>query len=1020
MEEKKKKNVLENWRIKTKFPNLKKLGKKNPPKPAKKLMYRRSISVPDLHMIKSHLSEDINSAEGQICGISPVPSDSGSNSSSTANDGPIYMETVHEVHFRNPTNSKLLSSNRISAPVMAHYEDISQLHNLPTNSSLSDEVQTKANLQRFTFDLPVPTPRTVYHRDVQGRSPRPFIERHQSSSRLQEMENAEEQRTLAAVIARASSMGEQVRDKIEKKSLSAVKKKCQSVLVLDGLGTPMESTDGISLDSACETPSDERAPCTTTDSEEQEKEMFGALEMSEFCLDEEMTMPGSPRDHTPGEITEPSSEPFDFSEDNGPEMQDNSTSAEPQTPAPFQRYLININLKHGRNLVIRDKRTGSSDPYVKFKLEGKQFYKSKVVYKNLNPRWNESFSHPLREREHLVEVRVYDKNRTSDDFMGSSTIDLKSLDLYKNYEMELPLDDPKSKEDDMGVIVVDVCLMFRDATIKRSPRWPQKKIKNQAALVQRAVEGSKSQSRNPMWTGVLGVTLVEGQDLPQSGTSGAGDVYVRFRLGEQKYKSKNLCIQPNPQWREQFDLHQFEDSQEPLQVEVFSKRGRKGEESWGTIEVDLSRLPLNEAQLYTNVLDPGKGRLVFLVTLRPCWGVSVTDMETAPLEKPEDRESIEERFSLKNTHMCKGEVGFLQVKVVRANDLGSSDLNGKSNPFCVVEVGNSRLQTHTLYKTLNPEWNKALAFPIKDIHEVMEVTVLEENGDNFLGKVAVPLLTVKNGQQMCLFLKKEDLERTHKGTITLEIDVIYNKVRAGIQTFRPKETKLTEETPKFSKKVLAQNIYRVRRISTAVLYTLQYIKSCFQWESKQRSLIAFLIFLLTVWHWELFMLPLFLFILMGWNYFHLSAGKTTWNQDLVNVSAVDEDEDDEKDAARKGLMDKIHMVQEVVLVVQNVLEEIANIGERVKNICNWSVPFMSCMACLVLFVATALLYFIPLRYLVLICGVNKFTKKLRNPYTIDNNEMLDFLQRIPSDVQKVQYSSLCAPAGGSQPQRRRK
>ena len=30
-------------------------------------------------------------------------------------------------------------------------------------------------------------------------------------------------------------------------------------------------------------------------------------------------------------------------------------------------------------------------------------------------------------------------------------------------------------------------------------------------------------------------------------------------------------------------------------------------------------------------------------------------------------------------------------------------------------------------------------------------------------------------------------------------------------------------------------------------------------------------------------------------------------------------------------MDKIHMVQEVVLVVQNVLEEIANIGEQIKK-----------------------------------------------------------------------------------------
>uniref|UniRef100_A0A8D0DDY5 Multiple C2 domains, transmembrane 2a n=1 Tax=Sander lucioperca TaxID=283035 RepID=A0A8D0DDY5_SANLU len=612
---------------------------------------------------------------------------------------------------------------------------------------------------------------------------------------------------------------------------------------------------------------------------------------------------------------------------------------------------------------------GTIDPYVKFKLEGKQFYKCKVVYKSLNPRWNESFSHPLRDREHVVEVRVYDKNRTADEFMGSSTISLKHLQLYKTYEMELLLDDPKSKEDNMGVILVDVCLMFRDATIKRRNSKME------------TYQGLSLSLKNQMWTGVLGITLVEGQDLPQHGR---GDIYVRFRLGDQKYKSKVGL------WREQFDFNQFEDNQEPLQVEVYSKRGRKCEESWGLFEIDLSRLPLNERQLYTHVLDPGKGRLVFLVTLRPCWGVSISDIETAALENPDERDTVVDRFSLKNSHKCVGEVGLLQVKVVKANDLPATDLNGKSNPFCVVELGNSKLQTHTIYKTLNPDWNKAFTFPIKDIHDVIELTVLDENGDkapNFLGKLAIPLLTVQNGQEICLFLKKEDLGGTSKGTITLVLEVIYNKVRAGIRTFQPKETTLMEENVKFSKKVLARNIYRVRKISTAVLYTLQYIKSCFQWESTQRSLIAFLIFLVTVWHWELFMLPLFLLLLLGWQYFQLTGGKASPNLDL--------------ESGKKGLMDKIHMVQEVVLAVQNVLDEIANIGERIKNIFNWSVPFMSCLACVVLFVATALLYFIPPRYIVLIWGVNKFTKKLRNPYTIDNNETLDFLKRVPSDVQKV-------------------
>lgn len=38
-----------------------------------------------------------------------------------------------------------------------------------------------------------------------------------------------------------------------------------------------------------------------------------------------------------------------------------------------------------------------------------------------------------------------------------------------------------------------------------------------------------------MWSRVVGITLVEGQDLPQYGH---GDIYVRLRLGDQKYKSK--------------------------------------------------------------------------------------------------------------------------------------------------------------------------------------------------------------------------------------------------------------------------------------------------------------------------------------------------------------------------------------------------------------------------------------------------------------------------------------------------
>ncbi|XP_054632867.1 multiple C2 and transmembrane domain-containing protein 2 isoform X2 [Dunckerocampus dactyliophorus] len=1012
MEAKKKKKLLDNIRVKNKFVNLMKPGKKAGAKQGKKLAYRRSISVPDLRLTAGEVlpSENVVSStasEAIFCANSPMLSDNDSTASGSIPDGSA-------INIRLPTDVSDVGSNSAYSSFNSTtlYEEIidvmssSEKKMNMSGGALYAQVdkQAKRKGPTFTFD-PIPA-QSSSSANVQISLPR-LDSATDFGERPWTPEAVGNPGAVADVLARANSLGEQsaharvVRFKQDrplsgKGSPSPFREKVP--LTLETLSKPQDSADGSSQ--YCWSGEDQVAIPWLTDIEALDQEPTPSPITSD-CNIEESSLEGG----TMEEI-EMSSEPCDFFEQilqDPPESSVLTAGSDVQGPAPLQRYLLCISLKQGQNLVIRDKRSGTSDPYVKFKLEGKQFYKSKVVYKNLNPRWNEFFSFPLRDREHIVEVRVYDKNRTSDEFMGSSTIALKDLELYKNYEMELPLSDPKSKEENMGVINVDVCLMFRDATIKRNSRWPVKKNKK-ATQYQSPAEMQKSQLKSRMWTGVFAITLVEGQDLPQYGH---GDIYVRFRLGDQKYKSKNLCIQANPQWREQFDFNQFADNQEPLQVEVYSKRGRKGEESWGMFEVDLSRLNFNERQLYTHVLDPGKGRLVFLVTLRPCWGVSVSDIELATLEKADERDAVVEKFSLKNSYKYVREIGFLQVKVLKANELSSSDLNGKSNPFCVIELGNSKLQTHTVYKTVNPEWNKALTFPVKDIHDVIELTILDENGDkapNFLGKVAIPLLTVQNEQQICLFLKKEDLRGAAKGTVTLVLEVIYNKVRAGIRTFQPKEEKFTEENVKFSKKVLAQNIYRVRKISTAVLWTLQYIKSCFQWENTHRSLIAFLIFVVTVWHWELFMLPLFLLLLIGWNYFQLSGRNSNSNPDL--------------EPGKKGIMEKIHMVQEVVLAVQNILEEIASIGERVKNIFNWSVPFMSCLACLVLFAATSLLYFIPLRYIVLIWGINKFTKKLRNPYAIDNNEVLDFLKRMPSDVQKVQYSALRAPSQ-SQPRKKK-
>ncbi|KAL2076652.1 hypothetical protein ACEWY4_027750 [Coilia grayii] len=103
-------------------------------------------------------------------------------------------------------------------------------------------------------------------------------------------------------------------------------------------------------------------------------------------------------------------------------------------------------------------------------MDGKTFYKSKVVSKNLNPAWNESFSFPVRDLEQKLVVKVYDKDLRSHDYMGGSCVAINKLELDKTTEMVLKLEDPNSRERNMGVIIIDACLSIRDGPTKRNLR----------------------------------------------------------------------------------------------------------------------------------------------------------------------------------------------------------------------------------------------------------------------------------------------------------------------------------------------------------------------------------------------------------------------------------------------------------------------------------------------------------------------------------------------------------------------
>ena len=70
---------------------------------------------------------------------------------------------------------------------------------------------------------------------------------------------------------------------------------------------------------------------------------------------------------------------------------------------------------------------GTSDPYVKMRL-GNQRHRSRIINRNLNPVWNESFSFTTDSLSELLIFKVYDHDWGSlDDFMGRAAVKLEPL-----------------------------------------------------------------------------------------------------------------------------------------------------------------------------------------------------------------------------------------------------------------------------------------------------------------------------------------------------------------------------------------------------------------------------------------------------------------------------------------------------------------------------------------------------------------------------------------------------------------
>ena len=101
-----------------------------------------------------------------------------------------------------------------------------------------------------------------------------------------------------------------------------------------------------------------------------------------------------------------------------------------------QRYILNIHLHNASNLPAMDRR-GTSDPFVVLYLmpNKEEIFESKVVYKSLNPVFDQSFEFkslmPDDIQQQTLVLRVYDHDKYSkNDTIGGVVLPLKDVDLF--------------------------------------------------------------------------------------------------------------------------------------------------------------------------------------------------------------------------------------------------------------------------------------------------------------------------------------------------------------------------------------------------------------------------------------------------------------------------------------------------------------------------------------------------------------------------------------------------------------
>jgi len=170
------------------------------------------------------------------------------------------------------------------------------------------------------------------------------------------------------------------------------------------------------------------------------------------------------------------------------------------------------------------------------------------------------------------------------------------------------------------------------------------------------------------------------------------------------------------------------------------------------------------------------------------------------------------------------------------------------------------------------------------------------------------------------------------------------------------------------------------------------------WEDKLKSSIFLVSFIFIVWNFELWMVPFALiFSLLREGLNKVLTGN--WETKIDDILEVNEETEEDKTSILENILSTAFSIQET-------LGSIASFLESIENVFIFNVPFLSFICLVVMILISFVMYLLPLRVIIILWGFHKITKKLIRPWATSNNEITDFLDRVPDRVEMMMYQEI--------------